>query len=125
MNTDFLFSVFIRKISEIRVLPLIFWDADKDLPLTNLNGIRGDVHDGGHLDYFPRAEVELRAVTRADDVEAFDVAIAERTVIVGADIADGKVLSRDVENDDGTVAQVHKEAPSVGEFGGGGDFDEI
>lgn len=82
--------------------------AYKDYPIPNLYRISRDIDHGGHLHHLPRPHIEFRTVTGADDIKAFQHPIPQRTVIVRADIADGKELVCDIENDDGLVAQVNE-----------------
>lgn len=106
-------------------LRLFLRDSDLDRPIRHADGVGGDVHHGGHLHHLPAADVEFRAVPRADDVVSVEFAVAERTVVVRADVADGEEPSRDIEDNDGTVADVHKKTLSVGEFGNRRDLKKF
>jgi hypothetical protein len=51
------------------------------------------------LHSFPRSHVKLAAMPWADNVIAFQISIAERAVIVSANISNRKKLICDIEDD--------------------------
>jgi len=104
---------------------LIFRNPHLDHPLHHADRVRGDVHNGRHLHDLSGADIELCTVPRADDVKAFEITLPNRAIIVRADIADGKELSRDVEDDESFVTHVHEETLAAWEFRGGGDIYKV
>ena len=87
---------------------LFLRDSHLDHPIHHLHGVRGDVHNGGQLHGFPISHVEFTAVPRADDIKAFQVSISHRPIIVRTDIANGKELVRDVEDNQRTAFDLDK-----------------
>lgn len=104
------------------MLVLCFRNTDEDRPIADSYRVGGYVHHGGHLNRLPGADVELPSMPRADDIEAFDHSIPQRTIIVRANITNRKELPGDVENYNRLIAQVNKETFAVWEFRGGRDL---
>ena len=70
-------------------------------------GLNRDV--GGQRAWAARADLEFRAVSRADDDAALlvEIALGERAVVVGAAILDRAELALHVEDADGEIALAH------------------
>ncbi len=75
-------------------------DADLDLALAQPHRIGGDIHHRWQQKRLTGTQVEPRPMTRTNDLVTIHLAIAERPVVVRADIADGKDLTGHVEQHD-------------------------
>ena len=104
---------------------LFFWDSHLNHVLDHTHRIGRNVYHSRHLHRLTRAHIKLTTVARADNVEAFEVSVPNRTIIMGADIANREKLPRYVENNQRPPLHFHKQSFFVRQFRGGCDFDEL
>src|SRR5690606_12819169 len=74
-------------------------DVDEYLVAVHLHGVDGHGPDRGQLHGLAGTHVELRAVQPALDEGALDLAVGQRDLPVGADVADGVVGALGVPHD--------------------------
>lgn len=70
-----------------------------DHSVNDLYRVSRDINHRGQLHGFAISHIELAPMARADNVITFQVPVAHRPVVMRTDIANGKKLARDVEND--------------------------
>src|SRR5215216_617390 len=76
----------------------LFGNPHLDCPIHDFYWVGRDIYNRRHLHCLTSSDIELAPMARTDDVEAFNVTIAYGTIIVRADITNGKVVACDVED---------------------------
>jgi len=109
---------FISPLQFFESTKLFFWDSQENCSILDFDWISRDINHSRHQHRFPIANVEFRTVTGTDDMIAFDVPIAEGAIIMGADISNGIILTRDIEHNNRPAIDFNKQPLAVWQISG-------
>ncbi len=94
------------------------WNSKLYHPINDPDWIGRYVDNRRHLHSLSCPDIEFAAMTWTYDVEAFNISITQRTIIVRADVCNGKKLTGDIDDDDRFALYFDEQTLPIGELGG-------
>lgn len=95
---------------------LFLWNTQLYRPIDDTDGIGRDIDNRRHLHGLACPDIEFAPMPRTDNIEAFNIPIAQRTIVVGADIGNCKKLTGDIDDHNRFALHFNEQTLPIGKL---------